>query len=167
LFWKNRQNDPEIFSYDASDRRGSFRVRPPSSEPIRIAFQGKSVLVKDIGGGGLSFCNDNFKVGDAQSVTLDLPGEAMTLRVNMQIHEIDLQDICHSRFIAPNHDVINAIHRYMLTVQKNSLRMKRRVAREMSRSEGKASQARGLGAPHEADIKGETGLSIPRPFSVD
>jgi hypothetical protein len=167
LFWKNKQNDLEIFSYNANDRRSSFRVHPPSTEPIRIAFQGKSVSVKDIGGGGLCFCNNNFGVGDSQSIMLDLPGEAMTVCVTMQIIEIDQQDICHGRFVAPNHDVINAIHRYMLMVQKNSLRMKRRVAREMSRSEDRATQARSLVEPHEEDMKGATGLSLLRPFSVD
>lgn len=156
-----------MFSYDANDRRNSFRVRPPSTEPIRIAFQGKSVSVKDIGGSGLSFCNNNFKVGDTQSVTLDLPGEAITVCVTMQILEIDQQDVCHSRFLAPNHDAINAIHRYMLTVQKNSLRMKRRVARKMSRSEDRPTQARSLAESHKEDMKGATGLSLPRPFSVD
>jgi hypothetical protein len=156
-----------MFSYDADDRRSSFRVRPPSTEPIGIEFQGKSVFVKDIGGGGLSFYNNRFKVGDSQSITLDLPGEDITVRVTMEIVEIDEQDVCHGRFTASSHDALNAIHRYMLTVQKNSLRMKRRVAREMSRSKDRATQARSLVEPHEEDMKGATGLSIPRPFSVD
>jgi len=167
LFWKDKQNDLEIFSYDANDRRSSFRVRPPSTEPIRITFQGKSVSVKDIGGGGLSFCNNNFEVGDSQSVTLDLPGEGINVSVTMQILEIDQQDVCHGRFVAPSHDVINAIHRYMLTVQKNSLRMKRRIAREMSRSEDRPAHARSLVETNEEDMERATGLSIPRPFSVD
>jgi hypothetical protein len=85
----------------------------------------------------------------------------------MQILEIDQQDVCHGRFVAPNHDAINAIHRYMLTVQKNSLRMKRRIAREMSRSEDGPTHARSLVEPHEEDLKGATGLSLPRPSSVD
>ena len=157
-----------MFSYDADDRRSSFRVRPPSTEPIGIEFQGKSVFVKDIGGGGLSFCNNRFQVGDSQPITLDLPGEEITVRVTMEIVEIDDQDVCHGRFTASSHDAINAIHRYMLTVQKDMLRMRKRAARKMSRSQAIADQAK-----HDAmeackeDVTGTTELAIPGSFSVD
>ena len=157
-----------MFSYDADDRRSSFRVRPPSTEPIGIEFQGKSVFVKDIGGGGLSFCNNRFQVGDSQSITLDLPGEDITVRVTMEIVDIDRQDVCHGRFTASSHDAINAIHRYMLTVQKDMLRMRKRAARKMPHQEKIAGQAR-----HDAIEAGEEGLkgtaeiSIPDSFSVD
>ena len=157
-----------MFSYDADDRRSSFRVRPPSTEPIGIEFQGKSVLVKDIGGGGLSFCNNRFKVGDSQSITLDLPGEDITIRVTMEIVEIDEQDVCHGRFTASSHDAINAIHRYMLTVQKDMLRMRKRVSRKMPHPEKIADQAKHdpMETPEE-DLQGTAELSIPGSFSVD
>jgi len=168
LFWKNRQNDAEMFSYDVDDRRSSFRVRPPSTEPIGIEFQGKSVLVKDIGGGGLSFANNRFKVGDSQSITLDLPGEDTTVRVTMEIVDIDEKDICHGCFTASTHEAINAIHRYMLTVQKDMLRMKKRASREMSHSQEMADQAKDDAVEaREEDLTGTTELSVSGSFSVD
>ena len=157
-----------MFSYDADDRRRSFRVCPPSAEPIGIEFQGKSVLLKDIGGGGLSFCNNGFKVGDTQSIPLDLPGEESPIRVTVEIIDIDEQDVCHGRFTASSHNAINAIHRYMLTVQKDLSRMKKRTARQMSRSQAIADQAKDdSGNAREADVAGTTELSIPGSFSVD
>ncbi len=107
-------------------------------------------------------------MGDSQSITLDLPGEDITVRVTMEIVEIDEQDVCHGRFTASSHDAINAIHRYMLTVQKDMLRMRKRAARRMSRSQAIADQ--GKHDPMEAreeDLKGTTELSIPGTFSVD
>jgi hypothetical protein len=157
-----------MFSYETDDRRSSFRIRPPSTDPIGIEFQGKSVLVNDIGGGGLSFCNNRFKVGDSQSITLDLPGEDTTVRVTMEIVDIDEQDVCHGRFTASSHDAINAIHRYMLTVQKEMLRMRKRASREMSRSQVMADQAKDDAMEaREEDLKGTTQLSISGSFSVD
>lgn len=168
MFWKSRQNDGDMFSYDADDRRRSFRVCPPSAEPIGIEFQGKSVLVKDIGGGGLSFCNNGFKVGDIQSVTLDLPGEDNPIHVTVEIIDIDEQDVCHGRFTVSSHDAINAIHRYMLTVQKDRLRMKRRTARRKARSQAIADPAKDDGGNvREADVAGTRKLSTPGLFSVD
>jgi hypothetical protein len=157
-----------MFSYDADDRRSSFRVRPPSTEPIGIEFQGKSVFVKDIGGGGLSFRNNRFKVGDSQSITLALPGEDITVHVTMEIVEIDEQDVCHGRFTASSHEAINAIHRYMLTVQKDMLRMRKRAARKMPNPEKIADQAKhDAMEAREEDVTGTTGLAIPGSFSVD
>jgi hypothetical protein len=107
-------------------------------------------------------------VGDSQSITLDLPGEDITVRVTMEIVEIDEQDVCHGRFTASSHDAINAIHRYMLTVQKDMLRMRKRAARKMPNPEKIADQAKH--SPMEAreeDLKGTTELSIPGSFSVD
>jgi len=157
-----------MFSYDADDRRSSFRVRPPSTEPIGIEFQGKSVFVKDIGGGGLSFCNNRFQVGDSQSITLDLPGEDITVRVTMEIVEIDRQDVCHGRFTASSHDAINAIHRYMLTVQKDMLRMRKRAARKMPHPKKIADHAKhDAMEAREEDVTATTELAIPGSFSVD
>jgi hypothetical protein len=157
-----------MFSYDADDRRRSFRVRPTSAEPIGIKFQGKSALVKDIGGGGLSFSNKGFKVGDTQAVTLDLPGKENPIHVTVEIIDIDEQDVCHGRFTVSSHDAINAIHRYMLAVQKDSLRMKRRTARREARSQTIAGPAKDdRGSTREADVAGTSKLSIPGSFSVD
>jgi hypothetical protein len=135
---------------------------------MRIAFQGKSVFVKDIGAGGLSFCNKNFKVGDSQSVTLDLPAEEMMIRVTVEIIEMDQQGVCHCRFTASSHDAINAIHRYMLKVQKHTLRRKKSTERKMSRSEQIGAQARhDPKEPVEEGVKETTELSIPSTLSVD
>jgi len=168
LFWKNKHNDAEIFSYDANDRRSSFRVRPPATEPIRIAFRGKSVLVHDIGAGGLSFCDKDFNVGDAQSVTISLPGEEITIRITVEIIDIDRHGVCHCRFTALSHDAINALHRYMLKVQKHLLQQKKSTARQMSRSEVIADHAGDDPvAELEEQVEETMGLSVPITFSLD
>lgn len=135
---------------------------------MRIAFQGKSVFVKDIGAGGLSFCNENFRVGDSQSVRLDLPGEDMMIRVTVEIIDMDRQGVCHCRFTAASHDAINAIHRYVLKVQKHTLRRKQSTEPKMSPSEHIPVQAtHDPMKPVEEDVEDTTGLSIPSPLSVD
>ena len=122
MFWRRKQSSKEIFAFDSTDRRSSFRVSPPLDEPIAVEFWGRSFLIKDIGALGLSFRNDDLKAGDSQRVVFDLPGEDLTVSAMTQIVEIDRRDVCHCRFIALDDDLANAIHRYLLRVQKQELR---------------------------------------------
>lgn len=134
MFWKRGQNDPEIISPDSSDQRSSYRVRPLSTEPIRIEFKGKTLFVKDLSAGGLSFCNDNFAAGDSQLITLDLPGKNVTITAKTEVIEIDRQGVCHCRFVGLRDDFVNVIHRYVMAIQVEEMREKTRDSRKMSQS---------------------------------
>ena len=122
LFWRRKQNSEEVFVFDNTDRRTSFRVSPPLGEPIAIEFCGRSFLMKDIGAAGFSFGNDHLKAGDSQRVVFNLPGEDLTLSAITEIVEIDQRGVCHCRFIALSDDLAEVIDRYVLRVQKQELR---------------------------------------------
>ena len=126
LFWRRKGNSEEVFAFDSTDRRTSFRVSPPLDEPIPVEFCGRSFLIKDIGAAGLSFANNHLKAGDSQRVVFNLPGENLTLSAMTEIVEIDRQGVCHCRFIALGEDFSNAIHRYLLRIQKQELRANKR-----------------------------------------
>jgi len=132
LSWKRSQNNTGTISSDSIDQRSSYRVRPLSTEPIRIEFKGKTLFVKDISAGGLSFCNDNFAAGDSQLITLDLPGKNVTITAKTEVIKIDRQGVCHCRFVGLSDDLVNAIHRYVMAVQVEEMREKRRDSRKIS-----------------------------------
>ena len=106
--------------------RSSVRVRPLSTEPIKTVFQGKPLMVENIGASGIAFRNDGFVLGDSEKITFDLPTENIVVSVTTEILDIDSEGICHCRFVGLGEEDFNAIHRYMLAVQIRHVRKKRR-----------------------------------------
>lgn len=167
MFWRKKQSDADIFSLDSNDQRASFRVCPLSTQPIRIEVQGKSIFLKDISASGLSFCNNNFRAGDSLPITFDLPGENVTVSGRIEIIAIDGRGVCRCRFVGLNNDSINAIHRYVLAVQKQVIRMRRDSFRKVSQSEDTAAQEKALEELLEGNLQDAVGLSIPKSFTPD
>ncbi len=129
MFWKSRKTTEEIFSVNATDQRSSFRVTPPSERPLRTVFRGKTVRVENIGGAGLSFSHDDLKAGDSDVVVLDLPEAKAPITARTEIITVDGKNICHCRFVELDEDAFNAIHKYVLAVQVENLRKKRKATR--------------------------------------
>jgi len=125
LFWKKKTKPQLLVAYESDETRSSFRVRPLSTEPIRVSFQGKSVLVENIGASGMAFRNQDFRTKQSETISIHLPGEGAVLSIEAQIVEIDKDGLCHCRFIGLDEDASNAIHRYLLAVQVRQARMKR------------------------------------------
>jgi len=129
LFWKSRKTTEEIFSVNATDQRSSFRVTPPSDPPLQTVFRGRTVSVENIGGAGLSFSHDGFKAGDSDVIVLDLPGATQPITARTEIITVDGKNICHCRFVGLDEDSFNAIHKYVLAVQIEDVRKKRKATR--------------------------------------
>jgi len=118
LFWKEKQNNSEIFSFESNDRRSSYRVLPPANAPIVFKFGGEKVQMVNISAGGLAFKNKGFKSGDTQTIELLLPYQNVTLAPILEINTIDDQNVCHCRFREIGEDEVEAIHKYVLKRQK-------------------------------------------------
>lgn len=125
MFWKREQNSSEIFCYESKDRRSSFRVFPAESAPIVFELDGEKVGVIDIGAGGLSFKNKNFRNGDSLSIEFLLPGWNVPITTALKINEIDQQNICHCQFKEIGADEVEAIHQYVLKRQKEVIQSKK------------------------------------------
>ena len=145
MFWKKRDKSDDIVSFESNDARTSFRVSPLSTEPITLEFNGRPVLLKNIGAAGIAFGNRGFMKGDSQPVTFILPGENVKVSADARIVEIDSDGVCHCRFAGLSEDDYNAIHRYMLAVQIQEIREKKPSKRKTPQPEHGAAQARGSG----------------------
>ncbi|MBC8432702.1 MAG: PilZ domain-containing protein [Desulfobacterales bacterium] len=118
MFWKEKQNNSEIFSFESNDRRSSYRVLPPANAPIVFKCGGEKVQMVNISAGGLAFKNKGFKSGDTQTIELLLPYQNVTLAPILEINTIDDQNVCHCRFREIGEDEVEAIHKYVLKRQK-------------------------------------------------
>ncbi len=118
MFWKEKQNNSEMFSFESNDRRSSYRVFPHANAPIVFEFGGEKVQVVNIGAGGLAFKNKGFKSGDTQTIELLLPYQNVTLAPILKINTIDDQNVSHCQFREIGEDEVEAIHKYVLKRQK-------------------------------------------------
>jgi len=128
LFWKRKNKDNQLFSLEQQDRRTSVRVCPLPDAPIEAKFKGAPVQIRDIGGAGIAFYNNGFKVGDPQIAELELPEEGI-ISVKAQVFDVD-KGICHCRFLELDEESTNRIHRYMLRVQIGESRQKKQNLRK-------------------------------------
>ncbi len=125
MFWKEKQNNSDVFSLESNDRRLAYRVPPPANAPIAFQFGGEKVPVINIGAGGLAFKNKGFKSGDIQTIELLLPYQNVTVMPVLEITTIDDQNVCHCNFSAIGEDEIELIHRYVLSRQKEIMQSKK------------------------------------------
>ena len=125
MFWKEKQNDSEIFSLESSDRRLAYRASPHSNAPIAFEFGGEKVQVVNISAGGLAFKNKGFKNGDTHTIELLLPYQNIILAPVLKINTIDDQNVCHCNFSAIGEDEVELIHQYVLNWQKEIMQSKK------------------------------------------
>lgn len=125
MFWKEKQDNLELFSFESEDRRKAYRVVPHENFPIVFEFGGEEVQAINIGAGGLAFKNKGFKKGDTQTIELLLPSQNVTLAPILKINTIDDQDVCHCEFSTISEDEVELIHQYVLKRQKEIIQSKK------------------------------------------
>lgn len=117
MFWKKKRTTDEIFSFESTEKRSSFRVAPPVNRPIHTVFKGQSVSFATIGAIGVSFHHNAVKVGDVDQMEFTLSEDKNVISVRTEIIEIDGNGECHCRFVDLDRTSFDAIHRYLLKVQ--------------------------------------------------
>ncbi len=126
MYWKKKVSDRRLFTFEIDNRREAFRLNPLEDEPVAFRFGEKEHIVVDIGAGGLSFKNSNFSEGDSGLITFRLPGQGTTISTTLEIQRICEKGICHCKFTEIEEDAVERIHQYLLAVQKEILRSKKR-----------------------------------------
>ncbi len=119
MFWKRKKTASDLFSVESSNRRESFRIKPPEDEPIFIQLKNQRISLIDIGALGFSFNNTDFSKDDEYNVDFYLKGHIKKISAGIEIIGIDSQDICHCSFKTLNEEEFEAIHQYMLDKQKD------------------------------------------------
>lgn len=112
------------FSLESDNQRNYFRVRPPDA--LELWLDGSLATLVDIGAGGLSVRNPGCKTDALRTVRLRLPSPAAEITATLRFVEVDADNVCHGMFVDIDPGAVEAIHRYVLEMQKQAIRASRR-----------------------------------------
>ena len=125
MFWrKKRPTETELFLYESDCRREFARVRPPEAMPVGAEIDGRPVRVLDLSAGGMACLAEGLQTGQVPLVRLRLSGEAREVAGRFQTLGADPGGVSHGRFLDLTPEMVEALHHYVLRVQKENLRRK-------------------------------------------
>jgi hypothetical protein len=121
LFFKKKKAIDIELPDDGQDYRGAFRIKPDPTRPIILTLAGNSYPVENISGSGCRFRSFNFPEGYKASGTLKIPSDDIVFPVAVEVVSKQ-RDMCRCRFVRLSSRAENAIHAYVLDVQKSMIR---------------------------------------------
>ena len=129
MFWKKKtkETSKKLFK-NPTTTRGAFRVYPSKENPILLKIGSTPLSASDISASGVSFPNQDFKLGEKYSMELTLPNDEI-MKLETEILKIDEKNICRCKIIGLNPDQEDAIHYYILARQKEELAEKQQKYR--------------------------------------
>jgi len=89
-------------------------------KPIELIIGSTPLNASDISASGVSFANQDFKLGEKYPMELTLPNE-QTMKLETEILKIDEKNICRCKIVGLNPDQEDSIHFYILARQKEEL----------------------------------------------
>jgi len=128
LFWKKKTKETKKLFKNPTTTRGAFRVYPSKENPILLKIGSTPLSASDISASGVSFPNQDFKLGEKYSMDLTLPNDEI-MKLETEILKIDEKNICRCKIIGLNPDQEDAIHYYILARQKEELAEKQQKYR--------------------------------------
>ena len=131
MFWKKKTKDKDTSNKlfkNPTATRGAFRVYPSKEKPIELKIGSTPLNASDISASGVSFPNQDFKLGEKYSMELTLPNDEI-MKLETEILKIDEKNICRCKIIGLNPDQEDAIHYYILARQKEELAEKQQKYR--------------------------------------
>jgi hypothetical protein len=122
LFWRKKPLiDLEIPDEESSDHRQAYRTMPDPERPIILTLGGSSYTLTNISGTGCCFRSHNYSEGFRASGVLKIPSDDVIFPVTVNVVS-KTKDICHCKFEKISDKSMDAIHAYVLEVQKSMLR---------------------------------------------
>lgn len=127
MFWrkKHHRSESDLIVHETENRRESYRVEPDANDPIYIKIENRYVPLINIGALGAAFRHTELNKGDVQAAAFTLPNARHPITLTLEVVAVDADHICRCRFIDISDDAINAVHKYMLEMQKAAIRRKR------------------------------------------
>ena len=130
MFWKKKKKSNEdvgghLFQYESSCRRKNVRVFTQSGRPVYLKISDQTAPMVNISAGGLACRCTNAPPGEIVPVELQFPESEQKIRARAEVLSVDNQGICHCKFIDLPPEATDAIHLFVLGVQKAELRRKK------------------------------------------
>ena len=125
MFWKKKTKDTSTKLFkNPTITRGAFRVYPSKEKPIELKIGSTPLNASDISASGVSFPNQDFKLGEKYSMELTLPNDEI-MKLETEILKIDEKNICRCKIMGLDPDQEDTIHYYILARQKEELAQKK------------------------------------------
>ena len=131
MFWKKKTKDKDTSNKlfkNPTATRGAFRVYPSKEKPIELIIGSTPLNASDISASGVSFANQDFKLGEKYPMELTLPNE-QTMKLETEILKIDEKNICRCKIMGLDPDQEDVTHYYILACQKEALAEKQQKYR--------------------------------------
>ncbi len=121
LFWRKKKKSNIELPEDDSDLRSAYRIQPDRKRPIILSVAGNSYPLVNVSATGCCFRSRSFAQGSKAAGTLKIPSEDLIFTVSIEVVARQ-RDLCRCRFSKISEEGENAIHSYVLEVQKGWLR---------------------------------------------
>ncbi|MDJ0834047.1 MAG: PilZ domain-containing protein [Gammaproteobacteria bacterium] len=121
MFWKKKQKSKITVELadNEQDYRAAYRVKPSPDLPAELTLQARTCPIVNISGTGCCFRSEEIADGAQVTGTIRIEGVVypITLRVVAKQN-----DLCRCQFIKTSANTENALHHYVLKVQKSKIR---------------------------------------------
>jgi len=121
LFWRKKKKSDIELPEDDRDLRRAYRIQPDRNRPIILTVAGNSYQLVNVSATGCCFRSHNFSEGSKAVGTLKIPSEDLIFPVSIEV-VAKQRDLCRCQFSKISASGENAIHAYVLEVQKSWLR---------------------------------------------
>ncbi len=121
MFFKKKKKIDFVIPGDEQDFRGAYRIKPDPTRPIILNIAGNSYQVVNISGTGCCFRSHNYPQGYQATGTLKIPSEDLIFPLTVQVVSKQ-RDLCRCQFSKISQQAEDALHAYVLDVQKSKLR---------------------------------------------
>lgn len=115
---KEKKDRAPFFTYEDTCRRESYRVAPLEDAPVTVQLGGEEIPLLNISAGGFACRCDRLNVGQTVPIRLCLPGTVESIIGQAVVLDMDLRGVCHASFEGLSASMKEAIHQYVLAVQK-------------------------------------------------
>ncbi len=129
MFWKKKDKkdkDEELEIILDSDKRGAYRVMPPSNEPVIFYVGNEALTAFDVSAGGASFqAPSGVQKGQVIPLRFRLPYIEAVVQARFKIYGVD-KGVVRGAFENLSPQAEEKIHRYALEYQKRYTKLMQR-----------------------------------------
>jgi len=120
LFWKKNKIDVELPN-NGADHRDAFRIRPGSNRPVLLKVADTSAYLLNISGTGCAFRSSSFELDATAVGTLTIASDDLVFPLSIRVIS-KKGDLCHCEYTKISSLAREAIHAYVLDMQKQRIR---------------------------------------------
>ena len=127
MFWKKKKSEDFEIELnapqpEASERRESFRIGSDPENPVSVSIGDVEYVAANLSAGGLAIRARALKAGKKYSIRLQLPDGSPVILTEIGVVSVTPQGMCRCKFLRLSVLSQNALHRYILSREKQQIR---------------------------------------------